>query len=287
MHVALAGCRPLPDIPDVELIDAPLHAALTARRIEVSRPAWDDATVDWSAFDAVVVRTTWDYTGNRDRFVAWAQRVAAVTRLFNPPEVLAWNTHKGYLIELEERGAPVVPTAWLGQGDRIDLAALLADRGWGPAIVKPAVAAGSDGLLRVAADDPAGQRHLDALSETGDVLVQPYLGSVEDGELSVVLFDGEVSHAVLKRPSAGEFRVQFEFGGRYEPAELPPDVGALASWIVEATGHDLLYARVDLLFADDGTPQLTELEATEPDLYWEAAPGGPDRFADAIVRRLG
>lgn len=274
-------------------MDAPLVAALRERGARLHAPTWDDATIDWSAFDVAVVRAAWDYPARRDEFVAWAERAAAATALWNPAEVLRWNTHKSYLIELEERGAPVVPTAWLARGDRADLPTLLASRGWSRAIVKPAVAAGSDGLLRVEPANgdghAAAQEHLDRLLAAGDVMVQPYLDSVErEGELSVVLVDGAATHAVRKIPAAGEFRIQEQFGGRYERVDLDGDgaeAAALGRWILEASGHRYLYARVDLLRDENGAWQLAELEVTEPDLYLGVAPDVGTVLADATLAR--
>ncbi len=272
-----------------EHLDAPLAAALAARGAEVVTPSWRDAAVSWSSFDAAVVRTAWDYPSDREAFVSWAVATGEVTRLFNPPDVLRWNTHKGYLLELEDRGAPVVPTAWLGAGDKVDLAALLRSRGWSQVVIKPAVGVGSQGVLSVADDgrraavDGAGQRHLDALLAAGDALVQPYLDGVADGELSVVVVDGEPSHAVRKLPATGEFRVQPQYGGTSRPEVLDRDIAALAWWVVEAVGTPLLLARVDLITDPSGTPQLSELEATEPDLLLHAAPQAAGRIADAVL----
>ena len=269
-------------------IDAALHEALTARGIPFERPRWRD-DVDWSAYDLAVVRTAWDYTEDPVAFAAWAARTAAVVPVENPPDVLRWNTHKSYLLELEERGAPVIPTAWLGRGDTVDLAALCAARGWGDVIVKPAVAAASDGLVRVGGG-PAGHRRgqdaLDALVATGDVLVQPFRRRIAEGELSLVAVDGRVTHAVRKRPAAGDFRVQGRSGGSYAPEVPAADAVRLAEWILSVVGTTLLYARVDLVAADDGTLELGELEATEPDLYLEYSEEGTRALVDAIVGRL-
>lgn len=279
------------DRPEVAgAVDAPLRAALVERGAQVHTPWWRDPEVDWSAFDVAVVRTTWDYHHARDEFIAWAARVATSTSLWNPPDVLRWNTHKSYLLELEERGAPVVPTAWIAQGDRVELDRLLDARGWPHAVVKPAVSNGSAGLRRTTPEDPAGaQAHLEDAVAAGDVMVQPYLPSVERvGEVSVVAVDGRVTHAVRKRPAEGEFRVQRQFGGGYERLDLDADgagPAALALWVLEATGHDVLYARVDLLAADDGTWQVAEVELTEPDLYLAVAPEVGAVLAEAIAGR--
>jgi glutathione synthase/RimK-type ligase-like ATP-grasp enzyme len=288
------------DLPfDVGAVDRPLLTALERRGARLHQPVWHDSTVPWDRFDLALVRTTWDYHHQRDRFVAWAAAAGGSTRLWNPPDVLRWNTHKSYLLELEDRGAPVVPTAWLGQGDTIDLAALLTARDWPTAVVKPAVGASAEGLVRVAVDagdaDPAGrvglpaaQRHLDALLTTGDVLVQPYLEAIEaQGELSVVVIDGEVTHAVRKRPAGGDFRVQEEYGGAAVVEDPDPQVAALARWVVDATGVEVLVARVDLLQDGAGSWQLAELELTEPDLFLAAAPAAAERLADAVLARAG
>jgi len=269
-------------------IDAALHAALAARGIDPERPLWNDPEVVWSDYDLAVVRTPWDYTEARDAFVAWAQRVATRVRLENPADVLRWNTHKSYLIELEERGVPVVPTAWLGQGARVDLAALCESRGWGEVVVKPTVAAGSDGLIRVAPgdrDSPSVQAHVHALLAKGDAMVQPFRSRIREGELSLVVIEGRVTHAVRKLPASGDYRVQGRFGGHYAPEVMSAEAVALAEWIVGSVGTPLLFARVDLVLADDGTLELGELEATEPDLYLEHSEQGTEALVDAIVRR--
>jgi glutathione synthase/RimK-type ligase-like ATP-grasp enzyme len=284
VHVAVATAL---DQEDLDQDDVPLVAALAAAGHRASLLAWDDPGVDWALPDVVVVRSTWNYHPQRDAYLAWADRVAAVTTLHNPADVLRWNTHKSYLLELEERGAPVVPTAWLARGDRADLVELAASRGWDEVVCKPAVGAGSDGVVRVRATE--GQAALDALVAAGDAMVQPFMPTVEtEGELSVIVLGGEVSHAVWKRPAAGSFLVQVEHGGVYEPlAEVPDEVASLARWVVAATGHDLLYARVDLLVDEVGSWLLTELELTEPALYLDLVDGAAERFVAALEHRTG
>ncbi len=266
--------------------EAVLAPALAELGLSVEVAPWDDDRVRWGEAGMVVVRSTWDYVARRGEFLDWARRVQAHTRLRNPVEVLEWNTHKGYLGQLEERGAPIVPTAFLGQGDRIDLAELAAGRGWDDLVAKPAVGAGASGLRRLR-PDADGQASLDALLATDDVLLQPFVPSVHDGELSVVLFGGVVSHAVRKVPAEGDIRVQVEFGGDYRAVEVPGEAADLATWLVGATGHDLLYARVDLLADDDGAWMLAELEVAEPSLYLQTVPEAAHRLAGVIAAELG
>jgi glutathione synthase/RimK-type ligase-like ATP-grasp enzyme len=99
------------------------------------------------------------------------------------------------------------------------------------------------------------------------------------------VIDGEVTHAVRKRPRAGEFRIQEQHGGRYAVEEVDDTVAELARWVVRASGADMMLARVDLVEDDAGVLQLAELEATEPDLYLELSAPGTTALAEAILAR--
>jgi glutathione synthase/RimK-type ligase-like ATP-grasp enzyme len=285
-RVALATCLALPDL-DVE--DAPLVPALRALGIEGVPLVWNDPAVDWAHWDLVVVRTTWDYPNKIDAFLAWADRVSAVRTLWNPASMLRWNTDKRYLADLAERGVPIVPTRWLERGASHDLAALLAAEGWREAVLKPVVSAGARRTRLVAPGTLAeGQRFLSEQLTQRAMMVQPYVTTVSTaGELSLLYFNGQFSHAVRKIPAAGDFRVQTEHGGRVVP--VTPDAGELAAGqrVLDALGEETLYARVDLLPTADGEHRLLELEVTEPSMFltWDAS--APGRFAAAIAARLG
>lgn len=285
--IILASCSWLVDGtgPRLDSDDPALARALEAAGADVSIRAWDDE-VDWAGADAVVVRTTWDYQQRLDEFVGWAEAVAESTLVLPSPDVVRWNTRKSYLMELEDRGAPVVPTAWLGAGDRVDLAALAAARDWSQVVVKPVVAAGGRGLI-VASDPAAEQEAFAALAATEDVMVQPLLTQVRtQGELSAVLLDGRVSHAVRKLPADDQWRIHIEVGGEYEQVDLPEDLRRLAEWVVAQLPDVPAIARIDLLPADDGEWQVTELELVEPALYLDWVDGAAERVAATILARL-
>jgi len=289
--LALATCTKL---PDWECDDRPLHTALAERGATVQQPAWDDPDVDWGTFDACLVRTTWDYTERRAQFVAWAESVARVTRLFNPPDVIRWNTHKSYLREVEERGVRVVRTLWLTRGERVDIASLVRERGWERAFLKPQIGATARETLRFESSDAelrAAQAHADRLLVNEDLMLQPYIDAVEEeGELSFIFLDGEFSHAVQKRPVAGDYRVQDAFGGMdgaFDPA--PTDL-AVARSALAASGFQeerpLLYGRADFLRDTEGRLALIELELVEPSLFLRHAPAAGPALADALLARL-
>ena len=159
--------------------------------------------------------------------------------------------------------------------------------GWSDAIVKPAIDGGAKGLFRVA-DVPDPQARFDVLLAEGNVLVQPFLESiVSEGELSLVYFGGELSHSVRKTAKPGDIRVQPNWGGSYGLVDPEPEAIAIAEQVFAAIPTDLLYARVDLVRANDGTLRLIELEAIEPLLFLELDPDAPGRLAGALAARIG
>jgi glutathione synthase/RimK-type ligase-like ATP-grasp enzyme len=243
---------------------------------------WDDPAVDWGRYEAVVIRSTWDYHRSLGRFLRWCEEVDAVTRLVNPAPLARWNAHKRYLVELADAGVPVVPTELVTGGSGESLAAVADRRGWDEVVLKPAVGAGSVGTSRHRPDDPAAERAFAALAARGDVLVQPFLSEIESrGETSVVVVDGTVTHAVAKVPAAGDFRVQEQYGGRRWAVEPTAAEVALAREAVTFAGATArpVYARVDCATVD-GAPHVMELEVIEPALFLPLAPAGT---ADALV----
>ena len=291
MRIALATCRSL---PDWEKDDLPLDAALRRLGAEVLQPAWDEPGFDWAGVDGCLIRTTWDYMERREAYVAWAERVEGVTRLFNPAAVVRWNTRKTYLRDLESQGVPIAATVWLERGDAVDVAALMAERGWRRGFLKPVVGATARETLRFDADLEglaAAQAHLDRTLRREAMIVQPYLERVEtEGELSAVFVDGDLTHAVRKIPVPGDYRVQDDFGASDERVELPPQEKALAEFVVGRVARfgfaPLLYARADFLRDDRGELVLTELELVEPSLFFRHHAAAAERLAVALCRRL-
>lgn len=284
MKLALATCAEHPDLIED---DQQLRKSLAERGADVTAAVWDDPEVDWAAFDLVLIRSTWDYFRRVEEFLAWVDRVSAVTRLENPANLVRWNVHKEYLEELQTRGVPVVPTELLRQGSAHELGKIMRRRGWGEAVVKPAVSAGSEGTIRLALREAEEhQAHLEGLLAWGDVLVQPFVESVtQGGERSLIFFDGRYSHGLKKQAAPGDFRVQPQFGGIITPDQPPQRVKDLARSILEAAEVEPLYARVDLVRIGEKW-KLIELELIEPLLFFDTDPKSVHRFVDAILRRF-
>ena len=279
------------DFPDLDVEGPLLIEALSGLGLHAEPALWTDESVTWSSYDAVIVRSTWDYSPRRDEYLEWADRVAAVTRLANPADVLRWNTDKTYLRELSEAGLPVVETTWLYPGDTF------AAPSQGEYVVKPAVSAGSKDTNRYVAGehDALATDHATGLLDAGRVvMVQPYLHQIDTvGETALLFFAGEFSHAVRKAPLL-EPAMEFATGA-FKPEEIAPrepspverdvaervldTVAELRRW----PRRRLTYARVDLIPASDSTPTLLELELTEPSMFVDVDPPSAARFAAAIA----
>ena len=285
MRVAIATCA---EHPGLDAENRLLLAALRAEGVAVTAVPWNGRpAADWEAYDAVVVRSTWDYTWALDDFLRWTRTVGP--RLHNAADLIAWNADKRYLFDLERAGIAVVAGEHLPPGASLRPPP-------GRYVVKPTVSAGArDTAVYDGERHRAAEAHVRALHARGrDVLVQPYYDSVDgEAETAVVFIDGRVEHCMRKgpllaldrRPPDGLYRA--EDMRRRDAAE---DVLALAGrtwqYVAERFGQPL-YARVDVLRGDAGEPAVLELELIEPSLFLDFAPGSAEALARALVRRVG
>lgn len=265
-RIAIATCDRFPH-GDPESAELGLEAAV-----------WDDPGVDWSVYDLVVIRSTWDYTDKVDTFLDWIERVPA---LRNEADVVRWNHDKQYLRALHAHGVPTVPTRY--DPDHVPP---------GRWVVKPTVSVGARDTISGDADD--AMAHVERLRAAGRVaMVQPHLTGVdEEGETALVYLGGEYSHAARKRAVLGNLRRD---DGSYAPDHVEPRQPTVAE--LEVAEHvldllpfdrdGLLYARVDLIPDDSGDPVLLELELIEPQLFLAQSEHGLDRFRMAIAAAVG
>ncbi len=281
--------------------DMPLLLAACARvGLNAEVRAWDDFTVSWARYDAVVLRSPWDYHTRLSEFLRWCERVDRVTRLLNPLPTLRWNTDKHYLADLEAAGIPVVPTHFV-EPDAEPLPALQAFLADFPDaaeyVVKPTVSAGSNDTQRYRREQEfAAANHIGRLLDAGrSAMLQPYLHAVDThGETALLYFDGDFSHALRKaallRPNEAptDHTQRADAIAMREPEadELRLAEAVLAAMRTRGDGLPL-YARIDLIRDAGGQPRLLELELTEPSLFFAYAPGAADRFAAVLALRIG
>lgn len=283
MKVAFVTYAELPLLYDDDRLAAD---ALRSRGVGVEAVLWDSAEARWEEFDAIILRSCWEYHLRPREFLDW---IATMERralpLWNPPGVVRGNFDKHYLKSLAAEGVAVPPTVWVEPGDDFDLASILEEQGWARAVVKPVVSMSAYRTWvttpsRAARDDAAIR---EMLAGSG-VMIQRFVPEVGTrGEWSFVFFMKEYSHAVLKMPKPGDFRVQRDFGGRLADADPPEWLIERAREIVRGVKEPLLYARVDGVEADGGLT-LMELELIDPVLFLGRDAGAAGRFADAVER---
>ncbi len=255
-----------------------------------SRPAiWSEPSIDWLAFDALVIRSPWDYFQRPVEFREWLDnRIASGVRMINSGEILEWNFDKRYLQDLGAAGVSLVPTIVISRGACPDIVALARARGWEDIVVKPTISGGGYRTYRFRLED--GDRYRDEITATlldRGLLIQPFLPEIiSAGELSLLFFDGVLSHAVCKRPKEGDYRVQFQFGGTNETVAVRDEWIEGASACVAAAPALPVYARVDGVIQNSRF-LLMELEVFEPLMFLAQHPDAPGHFARAIKGRLG
>ena len=265
MHIAFATSRETVHLTDQDRL---LAQSFRKQGVQVTAAIWSEATVNWQDFQAIIIRSCWDYHKQVEQFLQWIEVIERLNiPLYNQASIIQWNYHKGYLKEMAERGIPIIPTRWFDAKDRPRLSAVMEDLDAQEIVIKPAVGATAYKTHKL---DSESVNHF-SWEEQGPYpqgfLVQKFLHQVqEQGEWSHIFFGGNYSHSVLKKAKLGEFRVQSNFGGKSEVQTAEPRLVQQAHVILDLLDPLPLYARIDGLHIED-TFHLMELELIEPELY--------------------
>lgn len=280
-------------------VDLPiLGAALDRAGTQFHVCDWDDPQVDWSSYDAIFLRSPWDYPVRSTEFLAWLDRVDQITRVFNSVEVVRWNLDKRYLTELVGAGVPVIDTRFVTSGDAGALRDVLDELG-NDIVVKPNVSNGANNTARYR--DAASElddmvRHVARIVATGSVaMLQAYQPAIDAaGETGMVWLNGEFSHAFRKgailhdEPDMDNGLFAAEDIAARTPTDAEMAVGRrVMEFLRRKFGAAPLYGRVDVIPDAAGAPQVMELELVEPSMFLQHAPGADDRVANAFARARG
>jgi glutathione synthase/RimK-type ligase-like ATP-grasp enzyme len=284
-RLAIASSRQFPTIhPD----DLHLVASLERLGVQCTVCIWNDPQVDWTTFDAVLIRTIWDYFEHYAAFRDWLDLLDRLhVTTINDTSTLRWNSDKRYLLDLERQGVPGIPTE-VAHGGRLQ--ETLSSMPGREVVIKPIVSGGAWHTVRGKVGAADFQQAIEQLPAKLDYLVQPFVPEIaSSGEWSLMFFDDVFSHAVLKRPTQGDYRVQEQHGGSTAPAIPDTAIVEAASKTLAASaalGHrELAYARVDGVMAN-GQFLVMELEVIEPSLFLAQRPDAAERFAQRLVERL-
>lgn len=262
--------------------------ALKQKGLTVQTKSWDDSSYDWSQTRAVVFRTIWDYFERFEEFSVWMERVKTQTQLINSHELVQWNIDKHYLQDTEKKGIAIVPTAFVDTGYYQSIEAVCSAKGWSDVVIKPAIAGGAFHTYKVLESERADYEALfKSLVAERDMLIQPYIKSIATrGEASLMIFNGEYTHAILKKAKAGDYRVQDDWGGTVHPYTPSDEEIAFAKACFAACPSKPVYGRADILWDEDGRILLGELEIIEPELWVRHAPESAIVFAQGILAQL-
>lgn len=265
-----------------------LQNVLAELGISSEQVPWSDPEADWSAYDCLLIKSTWDYFDFYPEFLAWIEQVQALNiPVLNSLEIVRWNSDKAYLHEIQDRGFDVIAGLSLAKNQEISLPQILEAIPEGDFVFKPKVSGGAKNTFRVARTQLADfEQKANELIQEEEFLVQPYISEVaEVGEYSMIFFNSTFSHAVLKSPAKDDFRVQHYFGGQIKAISPEPAMLATAVELVKTFCQDSLYVRVDGVWRG-GKFHLMELEMIEPYLFLTEVPGAQERYKDALAERL-
>jgi glutathione synthase/RimK-type ligase-like ATP-grasp enzyme len=278
--------------PGINTDDELLVRYLAESGIEAQPVLWNDRAADWSAFDAVLIRTTWDYHEQYARFLGWLAHLEELgVPTINPNPMLRWNSDKRYLLELPALGIEIIPTQVAHAGR---LRAVLAPMRGTAVVVKPTVSGSAWNTVRGVAGAEELDRAAAKLPQHLEYLVQPFVPEIaEEGEWSLLFFGGAYSHAVCKRPANDDYRVQREFGGSVDIVAPPPEtldaarhaLSAVATMSEQRGLGRISYARIDGV-RSSGRFLIMEIELIEPFLFLAGVPEASRSFAAVIAREL-
>lgn len=270
---------------NVLLEDRLLKEALERLGFKVDRKSWDDSEFDWENTRYIIFRTTWDYFDRFSEFSVWLDHVQKVTKLINPKELILWNIDKHYLGDLVKEGVPIPPTLFIEKGDKRTITEHLKDLNWDKFILKPVVSGAARHTYLFERNNAEELNPiLQELIQNEAMMLQEFQENIyKKGEIALMIFGGKYSHAVLKMAKEGDFRVQDDFGGTLHAHTPNQQEIEIAEACIRACPISPIYARVDIMWDNQGNPVVGELEMIEPELWFRRDPKSADRLAQAIA----
>ncbi len=268
--------------------DRLVYHALEELGLKTLRLAWDDAFFDWSSTKSVLFRTTWDYFDRFAEFSEWLELVSKQTTLLNSEALIRWNIDKHYLLDLQNNGVHIAESHFIEQGAQVSLEQLHDILDWNETVLKPCISGSARHTYHLHPETIETHETLfQELIANEAMMLQPFQHKiVSQGEISMMVFNGQFTHAVLKKAKAGDFRVQDDFGGSVHQYQPTQEEIIFAETTVQACDELPIYARVDIFEDNDGEIALSELELIEPELWFRLHPEAAKLLANGIQKRL-
>ncbi len=275
-------------IQNVLTEDGLLQEALEALGLKVTRKDWADPDFDWSSTKCAIFRTTWDYFDRLDEFKFWLDKVEPLTQFINPISQIRWNMDKWYLNDLKDKGIKVVETRYIKKGAQKSLTQIVEESGWQEVILKPTIAGAARHTYRLNPGNTSDHEELFVeLIAKEDMMIQPFQKNImTKGEVSFMVIGGKYTHSVLKKGKAGDFRVQDDFGGTLHEYNPTPEETTFAEEVAEACEPLPAYARVDVMWDNEGELSVSEVELIEPELWFRRNKEAAEKLATVIKNTL-
>ncbi|WP_431134801.1 ATP-grasp domain-containing protein [Psychroserpens mesophilus] len=273
---------------NVYVEDRLVYHALEELGLKTLRLAWDDMFFDWSSTTSVLFRTTWDYFDRFEEFSKWLETVSKQTTLLNSEAIIRWNIDKHYLLDLQRKGIHIAESHFIEQGAKVTLAQLHDILNWKDTVLKPCISGAARHTYKLNPENlKAYESTFQKLIAAEAMMLQPFQHHiVSKGEVSMMVFNGQFSHAILKKAKAGDFRVQDDFGGSVHNYTPTLEEIEFAEASVKACDELPIYARVDIFEDNDGQIALSELELIEPELWFRHHPEAAKLLAKSIKNKL-
>ncbi|WP_298420678.1 hypothetical protein [uncultured Kordia sp.] len=275
-----------PYIDNVLLEDQLVKEALEKEGLHVEKIAWDDVNFDWNTTKYALFRTTWDYFDRFQEFSSWLKDVEQKTILLNSTKTIYWNIDKHYLQDVDKAGVKIVPTYFMEKGDTRTLAQLHQELGWKHTVLKPCISGAARHTYKLNLHTIKKHEILykNLISDEA-MMLQPFMEQiVTKGEISLIVINGNYTHAILKKAKAGDFRVQDDFGGsvhEYNPSQAEIEFAENA---VKACIESPMYARVDIIWDNDDKLAISEIELIEPELWFRFNNDAATQLAKGISK---
>lgn len=274
--------------------DRLVYHALAQLGLRTLRLAWDDLLFDWSSTKSVLFRSTWDYFDRFDEFSEWLKQISKQTILLNSEHLIRWNIDKHYLLDLQHKGIYIAESHFIEKGAKTTLSQLHDILNWEQTVLKPCISGAARHTYKLNSGSAMASESLEAhetifqsLIENEAMLLQPFQHNiVKKGEVSMMVFDGVFSHAVLKKAKPGDFRVQDDFGGSVNDYKPSQEEISFCEEAVSACPELPIYARVDIFEDNDGHIALSELELIEPELWFRKHKAAAMVLAKGVSERL-
>lgn len=268
--------------------DQDLFDYLSKKGLQIQREVWNDPKVQWTAYQAVIIKSPWDYHEHHSEFLQWVDYLTSLNiKVFNSSETIRWNSDKHYLQEILASGLPTIPTIYLEKGSTLHASinyfqALNNTK----LVIKPCISAGAKNTVLVTPQElPELKNLINEWLQQESYMVQPFVKEILDGEWSLLFFGGKYSHSLLKTPKDQDFRVQHYLGGKVDYREADEDIISQAQKFVERFAADTLYARIDGVLIN-GVFHLMEMELIEPYLFLDNNPLRMEKYYQALTRIL-